>query len=56
MSRASDNAINTDAEGRRAFVAPLLVAGYGRPYAAQGAVHREAPPVNAMQPFETEEP
>lgn len=29
----SNNAINTDSEKRRAFVAPLFTAGYGERYA-----------------------
>ncbi len=32
VNRASNNAINTDSEKRRAFVAPLFTAGYGGRY------------------------
>ena len=32
-----NNAINSDSEKRRAFVAPLFTAGYGERYAASAA-------------------
>ncbi|HEX4899332.1 MAG TPA: hypothetical protein VFV61_02310 [Pyrinomonadaceae bacterium] len=35
MNIAPNNAINMDSEKRRAFIAPLFTAGYGKRYAAQ---------------------
>ena len=34
-NKVANNAINTDSEKRRAFVAPLFTAGYGERYVAQ---------------------
>ncbi len=34
---AANNAINSDSEKRRSFVAPLLTAGYGERYTFQEA-------------------
>lgn len=34
MAASSNNAINSDSEKRRAFVAPLFTAGYGERWAS----------------------
>jgi hypothetical protein len=36
-----NNAINSDSEKRRAFVAPLFTAGYGERYASQLLIHKD---------------